>query len=121
MGRKKKKSSALNLDSNSDSDLGEYRYIRFSVTPGITEPLFLKKRFEDALMQCFGLSRAGMYIEILRIAESGEEVVVRVAEEDAQALLGAVVAMIKIQISLVHESNILSEVLDESVSVSATQ
>lgn len=81
MGRKKKSSDLDSSASDSDSDSGEYRYIRFKITPGISEPLFLKKRFEDALMQSFGLSRAGMYIDILRIAESGEEVVLRVAEE----------------------------------------
>lgn len=69
MARKKKKA------------ISEYRYIRFKITPAISDPLLLAKLFEDALMQSFGLSRAGTYVRLLWIAPGGgEEVVVRVAE-----------------------------------------
>jgi hypothetical protein len=59
----------------------EYHYIRLAVFPGNVDALSLRKNLQDALTQTFGLTSSSMYIDILWIANSGEQLVVRVNKE----------------------------------------
>lgn len=54
-------------------------YLRFSVSPACPDALTVRKAFQDALLQSFGLTSANIYIDILRLAENGAEVVVRIS------------------------------------------
>jgi len=58
----------------------EYRYIRFSVQPGVNDPLSLRKLLESAMAQSFGLSRAGTYMDVFWIAQDGSGAIIRVGE-----------------------------------------
>ena len=58
----------------------DYRYLRISAKPACNDALALRKLLGDAMMQSFGLSRAGTYIDILWTNEDVSEAVVRVGE-----------------------------------------
>ncbi|KIJ41103.1 hypothetical protein M422DRAFT_172777 [Sphaerobolus stellatus SS14] len=95
----------------------EYRYLRISASPRITDALSLRKLLADAMMQSFGLSRAGTYMDVLWIKEEGTEAVVRVAEADAQTVLAAVVVLDKpVRLSVVKHSNFLPTLLGDGES-----
>ena len=57
-----------------------YRYIRFSVNPAISESLSLRKLLENAMLQSFGVSRAGTYMDVLWISTDGCAAVIRVSD-----------------------------------------
>jgi hypothetical protein len=57
-----------------------YRYIRFSVKPSVTDALTLRKLLETAMLQSFGVSRAATYMDVLWISEEGHDAVIRIAD-----------------------------------------
>lgn len=59
----------------------EYHYICLSVSPPNIDTLSLRKSLQDALTQTFGLTSSSIYIDILWIADGGEQFVVRVNKE----------------------------------------
>lgn len=56
----------------------DYHYIRLAVSPSNTDALVLRKTLQDALTQTFGITASSTYIDILWVADGGEEFVVRV-------------------------------------------
>ncbi|KAG1852124.1 hypothetical protein DFJ58DRAFT_416287 [Suillus subalutaceus] len=66
-------------------------YILLSINPPCADALKLRKAMQDGLMETFGITASGTYLDILWIAESGLEVVIRLSEEDAPKLMAAVV------------------------------
>ncbi|KAF8586409.1 hypothetical protein K439DRAFT_1340903 [Ramaria rubella] len=92
-----------------------YRYIRFSIEPGIQEPLFLRKTLENAMLQSFGVSRAATYMDVLWISTDGRAAVVRISESDAEALLAAVVVLDKpVRLSVTKHSSFLPTILGDA-------
>ena len=55
----------------------DHHYLRFSIEPACAEPLTVRKAFQDALLQTFGLTSANTYIDVLWLAENGTGVVIR--------------------------------------------
>lgn len=55
-----------------------HHYIRFSILPPCDDELILRKIFQNALQQAFGVVTASMYLDILWVAEDGSGIVVRV-------------------------------------------
>jgi hypothetical protein len=66
-------------------------YIMLSINPPCADALKLRKAMQDGLTETFGITASGTYLDILWIAESGSEVVIRLSEEDAPKLMAAVV------------------------------
>ena len=54
-----------------------YHYILFSLSPPTTDPIRIRKSIQDALSQSFGLTSASTYLDILWIADDGNQSVVR--------------------------------------------
>jgi len=63
-----------------------YHYIRFRISPPSSDALGIRKAISDALLQTFGLSAESTYVDVLSIAESGQECVLRVRSEYVQWL-----------------------------------
>jgi len=55
-----------------------YHYIRLAVSPPNPDALSLRKTLQDSLTQTFGVTASSTYIDILWVAEGGEQFVVRV-------------------------------------------
>ncbi|KAG2344632.1 hypothetical protein BDR05DRAFT_961537 [Suillus weaverae] len=68
-----------------------HSYIHLSINPPCADALKLRKVMQDGLAETFGITASGTYLDILWIAESGSEVVIRLSEEDAPKLMAAVV------------------------------
>lgn len=68
-----------------------HSYILLSINPPCADALKLRKAMQDGLMETFGITASGAYLDILWIAESGSEVVIRLSEKDAPKLMAAVV------------------------------
>ena len=64
--------------------LAMYHYIRFRISPPSSDALSIRKAISDALLQTFGLSAESTYVDVLSIAESGQECVLRVRSECVQ-------------------------------------
>jgi hypothetical protein len=58
-----------------------HSYILLSINPPCADALKLRKAMQDGLMETFGITASGTYLDILWIAESGSEVVIRLAEK----------------------------------------
>jgi hypothetical protein len=56
----------------------EYHYIRLAISPSNSDALVLRKTLQDSLTQTFGITASSTYIDILWVANGGEEFVVRV-------------------------------------------
>lgn len=56
-------------------------YIKFSVNPACLDALTIRKSVQDALLQSFGLTYANIYMDILWLAETGGEVVIRLSSK----------------------------------------
>jgi hypothetical protein len=56
----------------------EYHYIRLAVYPSNGDALVLRKTLQDSLTQTFGITASATYIDILWVADGGEQFVVRV-------------------------------------------
>ncbi|QRW00592.1 hypothetical protein RhiJN_28610 [Ceratobasidium sp. AG-Ba] len=63
-----------------------YHYIFLEVSPP-TEHLSLRYAIQKALQQTFGITRAGIAVDIL--SEEGDSVVIRVVSEDAKYVVSA--------------------------------
>ncbi|KAG0706243.1 hypothetical protein DFH29DRAFT_798653 [Suillus ampliporus] len=71
--------------------LKKHSYIHFSINPPCADALKLRKSMQDGLAETFGIIASGTYLDILWIAESGSEIVIRLSVEDAPKLMAAVV------------------------------
>ncbi|KAF9463501.1 hypothetical protein BDZ94DRAFT_615206 [Collybia nuda] len=92
----------------------DYHYILLSVSPPNVDALALRKKLQDALTQSFGLTSSSIFIDILWIADKGEQFVIRVNKEDGAKLLAAIVAWSDPpRFSLVKESPFLPSLLQE--------
>lgn len=58
-----------------------HHYIRLAMEPRCTDALLIRKSFQDALSDMFGLTFASTYIDVLSVNELGTETVVRVDPE----------------------------------------
>jgi hypothetical protein len=54
-----------------------HHYIRFSISPPSTDPLLIRRALQDALAQSFGTALSHTYLDVLWVADSGIECVVR--------------------------------------------
>lgn len=52
-------------------------YMRLSLSPSNTNDFFVRKALQNALGQTFGLTSAGIQLDVLWLAEDGTEVVIR--------------------------------------------
>ncbi|KAG1721966.1 hypothetical protein EDB19DRAFT_1770323, partial [Suillus lakei] len=76
--------------------------------------LKLRKSMQDGLAETFGITAAGTYLDILWIAESGSEVVVRLSVEDAPKLTAAVVITpASPRFSMIKQTNFLPSILSK--------
>ncbi|KAG6811504.1 hypothetical protein H0H92_007106 [Tricholoma furcatifolium] len=64
----------------------QYHYIRIALTPPSTyrDALTIRKTLQDALTQTFGVTSAGLHVDILWVAED--------SSDDASKILAAIVA-----------------------------
>lgn len=63
-----------------------HSYIHFSINPPCTDALKLRKAIQDGLAETFGITASGTYLDILWIAESGSEIVIRLSEESVTSI-----------------------------------
>lgn len=85
-----------------------HSYIHFSINPPCTDALKLRKAIQDGLAETFGITASGTYLDILWIAESGSEIVIRLSEEDAPKLMAAVVITpVSPRFSTIKQTNFL--------------
>lgn len=85
-----------------------YSYILLSINPPCADALKLRKAMQDGLMETFGITASGTYLDILWIAESGSEVVIRLSEKDAPRVMAAVVITpASPRISTIRQTNFL--------------
>ena len=54
-----------------------HHYIRFSITPPSSDALHVRRALQEALVQSFGAARSHNYLDVLSVADSGTECVVR--------------------------------------------
>lgn len=52
-------------------------YIRFSIAPPSSDALHVRRALQEALVQSFGAVRSHTYLDVLWVADSGTECVVR--------------------------------------------
>lgn len=52
-------------------------YIRFSITPPTSDALHVRRALQEALVQSFGAARSHAYLDVLWVADSGTQCVVR--------------------------------------------
>jgi hypothetical protein len=71
--------SAFVNDMSKHRLCSEYRYLQLSVSPPCSDPLTLRKSLQDSLLPSFGIT-SSIYLDILWIAETGLEAVIRVKE-----------------------------------------
>ncbi|KAG6899622.1 hypothetical protein C0993_008564 [Termitomyces sp. T159_Od127] len=57
-----------------------YHYIRIAISPA-RDALGLRKTLQDALTQTFGITSAGLYIDVLWLAADAGEAVIRINKE----------------------------------------
>lgn len=89
-----------------------YHYIRFRLSPPNPDALTIRKAVSDALSQTFGLSVESTYVDVLSIAKSGQECVLRVRSEEAPLLITSLVTWKGNRcFSLVKESPFLPSLL----------
>lgn len=85
-----------------------HSYILLSINPPCADALKLRKAMQDGLMETFGITASGTYLDILWIAESGSEVVIRLSEKDAPRVMAAVVITpASPRISTIRQTNFL--------------
>jgi hypothetical protein len=54
-----------------------YHYIRFSISPPSADPLLLRDALRAALAQSFGIVLSHAYLDVLWVADSGTECIIR--------------------------------------------
>ncbi|KAL1741378.1 hypothetical protein HDZ31DRAFT_45573 [Schizophyllum fasciatum] len=87
-------------------------YCKFSVSPPCSDALSLRRAVEDALGQTFGVTSARIAVDILWVAEDGDEAVMRISTGDAAKLFAALAAYDGIpRMTLVKESPFLPSLL----------
>ena len=52
----------------------DYHYLRFKITPPTKDVLLIRKTITDCLVQSFGSTVASMYLDILWIDDSDDEI-----------------------------------------------
>ncbi|KAI0050681.1 hypothetical protein FA95DRAFT_1486839 [Auriscalpium vulgare] len=83
-------------------------YIRFSLAPACADALLVRRAIQDALTQSFGLTASSTYLDILWVADSGEEAVVRTGVSDAARVMAATAVYAgRMRLSVVKESSFL--------------
>ncbi|KXN92540.1 hypothetical protein AN958_05395 [Leucoagaricus sp. SymC.cos] len=91
-----------------------YHYLRLRMFPPNKEALAVRKSISNALLQASGLSAERIFIDMLAIAGSGEECVLRVRSEDAPMVSTALISWEDGgKFSLVKESPFLPSLLAE--------
>ncbi|TFK71229.1 hypothetical protein BDN72DRAFT_837985 [Pluteus cervinus] len=86
----------------------QYHYLRLSLSPPTQDIFRIRKVLETALTQSFGITAAGTQLDVLWLADTGEEVIIRVQDDDAPRVLAALVATNDLpRMSLVQESPFL--------------
>ncbi|KAG7445228.1 uncharacterized protein BT62DRAFT_184232 [Guyanagaster necrorhizus] len=85
----------------------EYHYMRFSVSPKISDALSVRQAIQGALVQAFGVAGGSIYLDILWVAEEGNEMVVRTTKGDSMMIVAAVTSASTPRISLQKESSFL--------------
>ena len=54
-----------------------HHYIRFSISPPSADALLIRRALQEALAQSFGTALSHAYLDVLWVADSGAECVVR--------------------------------------------
>ncbi|KAG2117724.1 hypothetical protein DEU56DRAFT_747955 [Suillus clintonianus] len=94
--------------------LKKHSYIHLSINPPCADALRLRKSIQDGLAETFGITASGTYLDILWIAESGFEVVIRLSIEDASKVMAAVVITpASPRFSLIKQTNFLPSLLSK--------
>jgi hypothetical protein len=65
----------------------KHSYILLSINPPCADALKLRKAMQDGLMETFGITASGTYLDILWIAENGSEAVIRLSEKSVHESL----------------------------------
>ncbi|KAK0194608.1 hypothetical protein F5146DRAFT_926350 [Armillaria mellea] len=97
----------------------DYHYMRFSVSPKTADALSLRQAIQSALVQTFGITGGSIYLDILWVAEDGNETVLRTTKGDSALIVAAVTSAPTPRISLQKETSFLpalcstSAVLDD--------
>ncbi|KAI0000768.1 hypothetical protein BJV74DRAFT_949605 [Russula compacta] len=101
-----------------------HHYIRFSISPPLEhsssssspDALQIRRALQDALAQSFGITLSHAYLDVLWVATSGAECVVRASSPtDAASVMAAVaVANGSPRLSALKESPFLPSVLGET-------
>ncbi|KAK0205535.1 hypothetical protein DFS33DRAFT_1258169 [Desarmillaria ectypa] len=85
----------------------DYHYMRFSVYPKGADALSLRQAIQNALVKTFGIASGSIYLDILWVAEDGNEMVIRTTKGDSTRIVAAVTSASTPRISLQRESSFL--------------
>ncbi|KAF8486797.1 hypothetical protein DFH94DRAFT_621370 [Russula ochroleuca] len=96
-----------------------HHYIRFSISPPLDSAdggaLQVRRTLQNALTQSFGAALSHVYLDVLWVATSGAECVVRTSPSDAASVMAAIaVANGSPRLSTLKESPFLPSVSGES-------
>ncbi|KAK0460702.1 uncharacterized protein EV420DRAFT_1478451 [Desarmillaria tabescens] len=94
-----------------------YHYMRFLVSPKTADALSLRQAIQNALVQTFGIVGGSIYLDILWVAEDGNEMVLRTTKEDSTKIVAAVTSASTPRISLQKESSFLPALGSTSVTL----
>ncbi|KAA1474112.1 hypothetical protein DENSPDRAFT_823808 [Dentipellis sp. KUC8613] len=85
-----------------------YHYIRFTLSPPCSSPLLIRRAIQEALSQAFGITSSSTYVDILYVADNGNDAVVRTSPSDASRVMAALaVSTAEPHLSVLAESPFL--------------
>ncbi|KAF8228729.1 hypothetical protein L208DRAFT_1290017 [Tricholoma matsutake] len=94
----------------------EHHYIRLAISPPNNDTLVLRKTLQDSLTQTFGITSSSTYIDILWVADGGDQFVIRVGNGDAAKILAAIVVWSNSpRITILKESPFLPSLLSTDI------
>ncbi|KAH9966383.1 hypothetical protein BGW80DRAFT_1178295 [Lactifluus volemus] len=93
-----------------------HHYIRFSISPPSADSLLIRRALQEALAQSFGVALSHTYLDVLWVADSGTECIVRASSpSDAASVMAAVaVSSGQLRLSVIKESSFLPSVSGET-------
>ncbi|KAH8988345.1 hypothetical protein EDB92DRAFT_1800623 [Lactarius akahatsu] len=91
-------------------------YIRFSIAPPSSDALHVRRALQEALVQSFGAARSHTYLDVLWVADSGTECIVRTGgpTDAASVMAAAAVFQGQPRLSTLRESPFLPAISGDS-------
>ncbi|KAI0297873.1 hypothetical protein B0F90DRAFT_1736557, partial [Multifurca ochricompacta] len=101
--------------SSPSSHRHHHHYIHFSISPPCSDPLLIRRTLQQALSQSFGITLSHIYLDVLWVANSGSQCVIRANDPNDAASVMAAAAVFNgsPHLSTLNESNFLPSISGE--------